>query len=172
LALVKLKTSSNLEDKEMSRITSPIDVTVEYITAPKDGNYGPYCGVKFRATDGQEIWKNYGVDSDELGSLMKGSQVQLIPIEKDGKISHQIVLPCAPSAATVPASKPRTQTAPIVNGNQHKPESSGTLVQKADDLARFYRLCYDLAMREMGGEVPADAAIPIATTIFQQALSQ
>jgi hypothetical protein len=170
LALVKFKASSHLENKEMSRITSPIDATIEFITQPKDGTYGAYCGVKFKTIDGAEIWKNYGVDSDELGALTKGLQVQLIPVEKDGKTSHQIILPGNASTASAPVTKPKTS--PIVNGNPHKPESSGTLVQKADDLARFYRVCYDLAMREMGGQVSGNAAIPVALAIFRQALSQ
>jgi hypothetical protein len=115
-----------------------------------------------------DIWKNYKLDSDELRSLTKGDRVQLIPVEKDGKISHQIVLPGAPSA-TVPASKPKTSASPNY-GNSHS-STSVTLVQRADDLARFYRYCHDLALREMGGELSADGAIPIALAIFQQALS-
>lgn len=154
----------------MSRIATPIDVTVEFITPPKDGTYGPYCGVKFKSTDGQEIWKNYGVDSEELGSLTKGDRLQLIPVEKDGKLSHQILFLGTPPATT-PAPKP--QVAPT-SQPQTAPASADkrSIASRADELAKFYRYCFDLASREMGGQVSADGVAPIAIAIFQQVLSE
>ncbi len=144
----------------MSRITTPIDAVVEYITPPKDGNYGPYCGVKF-STDQGDIWKNYGVDSDELGSLMKGSQVRLVPVEKDGKISHQIIIPGAPPTATAPASKPVTAT---IQGDKR------SMASRADELAKHFRHCWDLVSRELADEVPAYEKPSIAMELFKRSL--
>jgi hypothetical protein len=162
LALVKFKASSHLEDKEMSRITSPIDAVVEFVTAPKDGTYGAYCGVKFKTIDGAEIWKNYGVDSEELGALTKGLQIQLVPVEKDGKTSHQIILPGSPSTASAPAAKPSTASPPAMDKR--------SMATTADELAKFYRYCLDLVLRETLGEFSPLEATPIALEIFRQAL--
>ncbi len=150
---------------ENERITA----TVEAVSKEKEGDFGPYRSVLFRLESGEEFWKSYAIVSKELGYLVKGFSVCLeMDGEKHGK-PHYKIATSAPAvvkpAPKTPAS-PRTQTAPIAHGNPH----NVTLVQKADDLARFYRYCHDLAMREMSGEVPAEGAIPIALAIFQQAL--
>jgi hypothetical protein len=154
---------------ENERITA----TVEAISKEKEGDFGPYRSVLFRLESGEEFWKSYAIVSKELTYLVKGFPVCLeMDGEKNGKPHYKIATsaPGVIKPAPKTSAPPRTQTSPQNYGNSHRPESV-TLVQRADDLARFYRYCHDLAMREMCGEVPADGAIPIALAIFQQALS-
>ena len=77
----------------MAKVVTAIIATVELVTAPKEGQYGPYCSVLFKDESGEKIWKSFDPDSEELTYLAKGTKVQLVPAgERNGKVSHNIVL--------------------------------------------------------------------------------
>jgi hypothetical protein len=98
----------------MSKVVAPIVATVEFITAEKSGEYGPYRSVLFKTPDDEKIWKSFEPTSQELTLLRKGVRVQLIPAgERHGKTSHNIVLLDEATAPT-PAAPP----APIVEPEQ------------------------------------------------------
>ena len=134
----------------MAKVVTPIAATVEHITAPKDGQYGPYQSVLFKTGQDEKIWKSFAPDSAELTQLQKGVRVQLIPAgERNGKPSHQIVLA----------------------GQQAKPQSAeldseaklqvATYVQQ---MSKLYAYCYEQAAFELAKFEPAEESVKCAAS--------
>jgi hypothetical protein len=149
----------------MSKVVAPIVATVEFITAEKSGEYGPYRSVLFKTPDDEKIWKSFDPTSEELTLLRKGVRVQLIPAgERHGKTSHNIVLldeATAPAPATAPS-------APIVEPEQAYEAMLRTVA------ARYSRAIAGakyIARKDLGMDDETIAARPelvedIASTLF------
>jgi hypothetical protein len=88
----------------VSKVVAPIIAVVEFVTAEKAGEYGPYRSVLFKTPDDEKIWKSFDPGSEELSLLKKGVRVQLVPAgERNGKVSHNIILLDSVELSTLPA---------------------------------------------------------------------
>lgn len=147
----------------MAKVVTPITATVEFITAEKQGEYGPYRSVLFLDPAGEKIWKSFNPDADELGYLTKGTRVQLVPTaEKNGKVSHNIVLIDAPTA---PA--PTQQQATQANGTGLSPEQKREIAAYIDGQADLLRYCWQTAQSKLGDLELSEESIRCASsTLF------
>lgn len=165
-----------LGDTEMAKVVTPITATVEYITAIKDGQYGPYQSVLFKTQDGEKIWKSFDPDSEELAILSKGTRVQLILAgERNGKPSHQIVLLDSPMIApTIPNSLPALPSdQPVAVEVGWSPEQKRAIAAKVSQHADLLAYCLQVSHQKFAqtGLVESEESVrTLATTLFIQAL--
>lgn len=149
----------------MAKVVNPIIATVEFITAPKEGQYGPYQSVLFKDETGEKIWKSFQPESEELKLLSMGAQVQLVPVgERNGKASHNIVLLDAP---TTPSTAPSVKD---VVPQCWTPEEKRAIATKIEQQSELLRFCLVTAKRKFGDLVAPEDIRALATTLFIQAL--
>ena len=120
----------------MGRVVTPIAATVEHITAPKDGQYGPYQSVLFKTPTGEKIWKSFAPNSAELTQLQKGTTVQLIPAgERNDRPSHQIVV----------THEGKGDCEGHHLGGELTPDQKRAIATHVQEMAALYKFCWEQA---------------------------
>lgn len=120
--------------------------TVEYITATKDGDYGPYRSVLFKRSDLQgdaaKVWRS--LKPHEAEQFTKGQQVHLIPTERKGKQTWDIELlsPTAAKSSAPPATSPAASTTLA-------PEQKKAIAAYVEGQADLLAFCWQVAREKL-----------------------
>lgn len=144
----------------MAKVVQAVNAVVEYVTGIKQGDYGDYQSVLFKAQDGEKIWKSFKPNSPELDVLRKGVKVQLVPSgEKNGKVSHNVVLM---DAQTLQPSLPAPATSTDWDEQQKR-----NIANYISQHANLFKFCFEQAGTVADG-LTEDSQRAIATTLFIQ----
>lgn len=146
---------------------------VEFITAEKTGDYGPYCSVLFRRYDleGDEakLWRS--LPPDQARQFTKKQQVYLIPVVRKGKQTWDIELidngPTPPAAGpTRPAESPAKYHALQLSKDQ-KFAIAAYLENRADLIA----YCFQVANQKLAALDP-DSQRAAAIELYRSAINK
>lgn len=153
----------------MSKIITPIEAVIEFVTDLKEGSYGVYKSVLFKTPEGEKIWKSFPLDSEELSILTKGARVRLIPngSTKSGKPSHVIELlerhNMQQPRAVTPATPPKTAASHPGITDDQKREVAAYIEQ----MGALYRFAYGQAAQHLQGlSIEPDTLSACAATLF------
>lgn len=124
--------------------------TVEFITATKEGDYGPYRSVLFKRTDLEgdpaKVWRS--MDPEDAEQFSKGQRVNLIPTtNKRGKPSWDIELLDQQTTTTPTPVAPTTDSTPQLTAG--KKQAIAEYVSQQGDLLAY---CWRVVEEKLAGK--------------------
>jgi hypothetical protein len=141
-----------------------VQAVVEFVTAEKDGDYGPYRSVLFKRCDlegeAAKVWRSMKPEEAEVFS--KGQTVYLVPTERKGKQTWDVEL--FPAAAT-PPPLPAPQSAP-----EHQPLSptqKKAIAAYIGEQADLYAYCLEVAFSKIGPSTDGETVRCMATALYE-----
>lgn len=136
----------------MSKIITPIEAVIEFVTDLKEGSYGVYKSVLFKTPEGEKIWKSFPPDSEELSILTKGARVRLIPngSTKSGKPSHVIEL-LERKNMQPPSVTPTTPPKPAAPQTGITDDQKREVAAYIEQMGALYRFAYGQAVQHLNG---------------------